>query len=142
MSGNNHKLVVAVVTQHEAKVWADGIEPGTAPHVVHAPGDQDHRHVRTGQADHGHHVDSANPDFFAAIAAACAGAGHLLLIGHGHGKGSEVDRFRDYLGTKHRDLSAAVSDDLHLNLQAMSDGEILKAAREWWAKASQAGRND
>lgn len=139
MSGNNHRLVVAVVTQHEAKVWAEGIDPGTAPHVVHAPGERDHRHVRTGQDDHGHHTDSAKPEYFAAVAKACHGAGNLLLIGHGHGKGSEVDRFRDYLGSKHRDLAAAVSDDLHLNVQAMSDGEILKAAREWWAKKSQAG---
>lgn len=142
MSNPNHKLVVAVITQHDAKVWADGLEPGTAPVVVHPPSEDEHRHVRTGEHSHGHHTDSANPVFFEAVVGAIGSAGHLLLIGHGHGKSSEVDRFKEFLDKKHRNLAAAVAADLHLNLQGMTEPEVLKAAREWWAGNSKSGMLD
>ena len=134
-------MVIAVVTQKEARVWAHGTAYGTHPETILPPDPKmDHAHARTGNDDHMHHVDSGDPRFFERIAHAISGGGRLLLVGHGKGKGSEVDRFRKYLHDKYPRLSENVVGTLHVNLEALTEAEVLSMSREWFEQQVKAGQ--
>jgi hypothetical protein len=57
-----------------------------------------------------------------------------LLLGHGEGKGSAVDKFKEYLSKEHPHLAGKVLDTLAVNLNAMSDHQITMNARQWFEK--------
>jgi hypothetical protein len=58
----------------------------------------------------------------------------VLLLGHGEGKGSAVDKFQEYLSKEHPQLASKVLDTLSVNLNAMSDHQITMNARQWFEK--------
>lgn len=137
---STYQLAIAVVTQHETRVWAHGNEFNTRPEVVLPPDpERRHPHVRTGDDDHMHHRDSAEPAYFEAIAHAVAGSHRLLLVGHGKGKSSEMERFRGFLDHKYPRLAASVVGCLRVNLQAMTEAEILVMSREWYEQQIRLG---
>lgn len=126
-------MAVVVVEKDGARVWAHGTEGHHEPEVVVPPdAKRRHPHVRTGEDDHMHHRDSGEPPYFEAIAHSVAGAGRLLLIGHGKGKGSEMERFRSYVEHKYPRLAANIIGSLRVNLEALTDHQILALARGWY----------
>ena len=128
----NGNFVVVALTTREAKVWTTGVKPGAEPEMIKAADShREHRHVRAAQADHMHHRKFDDPVFFGAIADAVSGAGSVLLIGHGKGKAKAMLSFVQYLERKRPDVARLVEGAVDHDLEAMTDGQVLAAAREW-----------
>jgi len=132
MKETNHKFVVVAITQQDARIWADGLAPGTEPEHVNPP-DESHENRHKGHAQNldAHQRDGNDPKFFEAVAHSIKDAGVILLIGHGTGKANAMLGLIQFLERKHPDLAKKVISALDSDLNAMSEGQILKLAREW-----------
>jgi hypothetical protein len=128
------KFVVVTVTHDEARVWATGTDPGSTPDKIVPPSRSNvHHHVRRGQHHHMHRIHETEPEFLESISAAIADAGTILLIGHGKGKADSLVAIVQHLERKHPTTAHKVIGAIHADLPAMTEGEILKLAREWFA---------
>ncbi len=128
-----NRLVVAVIERDETRIWATNAEKGTKPEVIHQPTNaENHRHVREAQHHGGHDSDKATKAYYEAISKALAPAGEILLVGHGKGKANWVVKFVQHLERYHKDVAQKVVGALDINVPAMSENEILAAARDWF----------
>ena len=127
-------FAVACVMQDQTLLWRHGVGNEDLPEHLRPPVEVDHRHVRTGQNDHGHDTAHRYPEYLETIAEALRGFEVILIIGHGHGKAAFASIFLDYLHRKHPDIYGRVVDNLNLNLPAMSEAEIRGSARQWYEK--------
>lgn len=128
----NGNFVVVALTTRDAKVWTTGVAPGTKPETIKAADPHaDQRHVRAAQANHMHHKKFDDPEFFGAVADAIDGAGSVLLMGHGKGKANAMLSFVQYLERKRPEIARKVDGAVDHDLEAMTDGQVLAAAREW-----------
>jgi len=125
-------FAVACITQGKTLLWRHGVGNEELAEHLTPPVEVDHRHVRTGQNDHGHDTAHRYPDYFEGIAEALRDFQVILIIGHGHGKASFASSFLNYLHRKHPDIYGRVVDSLNLNLPAMSEAEIRGSARQWY----------
>lgn len=127
------RAVVAAITHDHARIWllnGDGATPiAQLDRLSEAP----HRHVRPGQSHHMHASDTAEPTYFGDLEKVLAPASRVILVGHGKGKGNEVDRFMGHLATVRSPLLARVVGTGVANLPAMTDAQVIAAARERWA---------
>ena len=128
----NGNFVVVALTTREAKIWTTGVKPGTKPETIKsADPHAEHKHVRAAQANHLHHRKIDDPVFYGAIADAVAGAGSILLMGHGKGQANAMLSFIQFLERKRPDIAKLVDGAVDHDLEAMTDGQVLAAAREW-----------
>ena len=131
---NPERIAFIVLTRDETKIWRHGIGSMDLPEVVNPPIEVDHRHVRTGQHNHGHDTDHYFPEYFEQILEMVRDYEVLLVAGHGHGKGSAANTFIEYLHRKHPQIAQRVVANLDLNLNALSEAEIAMNARQWFEK--------
>lgn len=128
----NGNFVVVALTTREAKIWTTGVKPGTKPEtIMSADPHAEHRHVRTGQADHMHHKKIDDAAFYGAVADSVKEAGSILLMGHGKGKANAMLSFVQFLERKRPEVAKLVEGAVDHDLEAMTDGQVLAAAREW-----------
>jgi hypothetical protein len=133
MPDSRGKLVVAVITKNEARIWAMGIEPGDKPEHISALDDQSkHHHLREIHHHKSPGLDYWDMEYFAAISNSLKGAGEILLISHGHGKANSLLEFVQYLERKAPDTAEHVAGAIDSNLYALSEPEILALSREWF----------
>ena len=127
------KLVVAAVTQLETRIWATDAQRGDKPEIVARPTDENvHHHVRQGQQSHGHDSNRFERPYLEGISAALSSAGQILLIGHGTGKSNAMLNLIQYLERNHAKTAEKVVAALDLNVSALTEPQILAAAREWF----------
>ena len=126
-----NRLVVAVVERNETKVWPTNAEKGTKPELIHPPALRN-IHVRDAQNHGGHDTDKADKDYYEQIATILAPAGEILLVGHGSGKSNAVLKLIQHLERHHADIAKKIVGSLDVNVPAMTDGELLAAARAWF----------
>lgn len=131
---NPKNFAVVAVAQDETLIWRHGLGNEDVPERISPPVEVDHRHRRTGQFQHGHDTAHRYPEYYEAIAENIRGFSGILLMGHGHGKGSAALNLLKHLKKKHPDLYLKVIDNISLNLPAMSDSEIRMHARQWFEK--------
>jgi hypothetical protein len=128
----NGNFVVVALTTRDARVWSAGVAPGAKPEMFRSVGAHaDHKHVRAAQGAHLHHRKIDDPVFFGAVADAISGAGSILLMGHGKGKANAMLSFVQYLERKHPLIAARVDGAVDHDLESMTEGQVLAAAREW-----------
>lgn len=127
------RAVVAAITHDHANVWllnTNGSEPLTR---LDRRSDSPHRHISPAQSHHMHASETTEPAFFADLEALLGAASRVILVGHGKGKGNEVDRFMGHLARVRSPLLSRVVGTGVANLPAMTDAEVIAAARERWA---------
>lgn len=73
------------------------------------------------------------PVFFGQIEDVLRGSSKVVLVGHGRGKGNTVDRFMAHLARGRSGLLGRVVGTGVANLPALTDAEIIAAARERWS---------
>lgn len=133
MKPTSHRFALIVLTQTEARVWGDGLSPGSAPVRLRAPDPKrEHHHVREGQHHGGHSRDANEEVFFEAVARAVGDVGEVLVLGHGHGQSSAVDNFSSYVERKHERLAPKIAARVKVDLSSMTDADILAYARHWF----------
>lgn len=127
------KLVVAAVTQHETRIWATDALRGEKPEVVaHPSAENVHHHVRQAQASHGHDSNRFEDQYLTGIANALSDAGQILLVGHGKGKSNSMLRLIQHLERRQPKTAEKVVAALDVNVPALTEPQILAAAREWF----------
>jgi hypothetical protein len=109
------KLVVAAVTHTETRIWATDAHRGDKPEVVARPA-----------AEHVHH------HVLEGVAAALAPAGQILLVGHGKGKSNSMLKLIQHLERHQPKTAEKVVAALDVNVPALTEPQILAAAREWF----------
>jgi len=137
------QLAAIAITQTYAKLWLTGLEPGaqhmkvvtSEPHERHHPG----RVAMGSIADQGHDPEFPSHVFYEEIAQAIAKAPQILLLGHGKGKANTVSKFVNFLEEKHPQTAGKVAGTININLQAMTDPEILAMSRDWYAQHIKSG---
>jgi hypothetical protein len=127
----NHKLVVAVITRNETKIWATDAQKGEEPNIVN-PLPEGHHHVREAQHNGGHDSHTQDKKYYEEISKALTPADEILLIGHGKGKGNAVLQFVQHVERHHHDVAKKIVGSIDENIVAMTDGELLAAARNWF----------
>ncbi|MEI6109423.1 MAG: hypothetical protein WCQ11_05075 [Actinomycetes bacterium] len=126
-----NRLVVAVVERYETKVWPTNAEKGAKPELIH-PLTPRNIHVREAQHHTGHDSDKADKSYFEEISKTLEPAGEILLVGHGTGKSNAVLKLIQYLERYHANVAHKIVGSLDVNVPAMTDGELLAAARHWF----------
>jgi hypothetical protein len=134
------RLVAIAITQNDAKVWLTGLDPDAKPMTIEAP-DVKARfmHVREAQHHRGHDVDHDDHSYYEEIAQSISKASHILLLGHGKGKANSVTKLVQFLQEKHPQIAGKVAGTLDINLQAMTDPEILALSRNWFGQHIKSG---
>lgn len=126
-----NKLVVAVVTRQETRIWATDAGRGEKPETI-TKVEGRHQHVREGQHHGGHDSSKFDKPYYEAIAAELAPAAEILLIGHGVGKGNSMIALVQHLERHHADVARKVVGAVDENIVAMTEPELLAVAREWF----------
>lgn len=134
ISNNPDRFVVVAIMRDEALIWKKGIGTQDLPMRVKPPVELDHRHMRTGQFQHGHDTAHRFPEYFEDVASELRGFDGILIMGHGKGKASYADLLLKYLGKKHPELLARVVDVIHADVSSATDSELAKSARSWFEK--------
>jgi len=128
-----NRVVVAVIERDETRIWVTNAEKGTKPEVVHQPTtSNNHRHVRQAQHHGGKDSYKSESVYYESIANALAPAGEILLVGHGNGKGNWMIKFVQHLERHHKDVAQKIVGALDINVPAMTENELLAAARDWF----------
>jgi hypothetical protein len=91
-----------------------------------------HHHVRQAQVNHGHESNRFEVPYLEGIAAAVAPAGQILLVGHGKGKSNSMLKVIQFLERHHPKTAEKVVAALDVNVPALTEPQILAAAREWF----------
>lgn len=133
-------LDVVVITQSEARIW-HGLPDYDSQHrhplkpqrVMAPDPNRVHRHVRTGQAHHMHHVDPDDPRYFDAVAAEVGDAQRILVVGHAHGRSNMAKGFIAHVKRNHHLIAERVIGDISADLSALSEPELVNLARIWYA---------
>lgn len=99
--------------------------------MIHSPAVRN-IHVRDAQHHGGHDTDNCDKAYFEEVAKILAPAGEILLVGHGTGKSNAVLKLIQHLERYHSDVAHKVVGSLDVNVPAMTDGELLAAARAWF----------
>ena len=124
------KGAVVAITRGHCRLWAVSDLPGSPPVLVdNRPDDQARNHFKQVQHNRHHGTDVFDRWYLDQVADLLEGARQVLLLGHGHGKGSELAQFQRYLAKYRPAIAQRVIGAETLNLQAMTDGEILATAK-------------
>lgn len=137
------RLVAVAITQTYAKLWLSGLDPSAqAKRIETAEPHERHHAGRVGLAtiaDQGHDPEFPTAVFYEEIARELAKSPQILLLGHGKGKANTMVKFARFLEQKHPQLANKVVGTININLQAMTDPEILAMSRTWFAQHIKTG---
>jgi len=137
------QLSAVVITQTYAKLWLTGLEPGSKfEKIATAEPHERHKSGRVGLGtivDQGHDPEYPSPTFYEEVVRALDKTSKVLLLGHGKGKANTVAKFVYYLEAKHPQLSSKVVGTLDINLQGLTDPEILALSRDWYVQHIKSG---
>lgn len=124
--------LLVVISQQETLVFQSG-EKGTIPERLH-PFDP-HGTLRQLKHTRGSNASAHAPEnlaYYEAIAKTLTHAQEVLLMGNGTGASSAMNHFLDYLEQHHKDTAAHLVGTLTVDLEALTEGQLLKEAREFY----------
>lgn len=127
------RAVVAAITHDDAKVWL--LESHDREPLVRLdrPSELPHRHVRQGQFRKMHGSETMEPEYFRQIEEVLGRSSKVVLVGHGRGRSNTVDRFMGHLAQSRSPLLGRIVGTGVANLPALTDAEVIAAARERWS---------
>lgn len=124
--------VLAAVDHHETRLYhldvaaadmaAHTIRPRDPHHILHHLSHKDH------PREHGQRSPE-DQQYYQAVAAALAGAGRIVLVGHGKGHSNAAHHLAEYLAEHHRDIAARVVQDGVADLSAITAPQLLDVGR-------------
>ncbi len=126
------RFVVVEVTHDVAKVWAVRESSQTHPDVIlREPDSEKQNHFKQAHRDNNHNVNKVDRHYFEEIVNYLLEAKRILLVGNGTGKANEMQVFADFLRDKHHAIAEKVVGQMSLNVKAMTDAEVVDAAKAW-----------
>ncbi len=131
-----HYLVV--IDHREARLYKTELH-GTTPQRITPVDPQGFgRHLRHVEDDATGQRMPENKNFYAAVAQALRAATKILLFGSGTGAGSAMDHLLADLQAHHPDIAARVIGSITLDVQHLSEDQLLAKAREFYEKPAPA----
>lgn len=127
----NHVLL-SVIEHDHSRVWLVNDESTEPAVTVNRPGVRQ-MHVRSSQERHMHSTEAGEAEYFSTLASVLGVGSHVLLIGHGKGNGNMMNKFLTYL-EKNSSIHVPVTASGNADLSAMTNGELLKEARNRWMR--------
>jgi hypothetical protein len=124
---------MVVVDHHGAKIYR--VEPGSsegAPHKI-TPYDPHHfLHHLTHKDQSREEGQRASEDsgFYVRIGDALAGAGRILVVGHGKGKSNAARHLLEYLRTHHSETYQRIVREVETDLSAITTPQLLELAKQ------------
>lgn len=128
------RFAFVAIERDQAIIWNEGLDSVNPPIRVKPPVEVDHRHLRTGQYQHGHDTKHRFPEYFEEISSHLKKAEVIVIMSHGKGKGNYGLHLIDHLNKKHSDLASRVADHMNVNMPALSVHELEAYARGWFEK--------
>lgn len=128
------RFAFVAIERDEAIIWNEGLDSVNPPIRVKPPVEADHRHMRTGQYQHGHDTKHRFPEYFEEIASHLKKAEVIVIMSHGKGKANYGLHLIEHLNEKHRDIASRVADHITVDIPALSVHELEAHARGWFEK--------
>ena len=129
----SNSFVLVVMDNHHAKVWSQGVNPGSPSILVEAVEAPKEHYARAGEPKGG----EALPTFLEDISVHLKDAGAILVMAPGRGKASGAQHLRDYLNKKHPDIAKRIYEIESVDLTHTSENEMLAHARTEWTRYRQ-----
>ncbi len=125
--------MVVSIDHHEAHLFQiDAQSHDVSEHTL-KPHDPHHfrHHLSHKNEDHerGQRA-SEDPAFYKSIAQELAGAGRIVLVGHGTGHSNAAEHLTEHLRQHHAEIAQRVAATLSADLSALSDKQLLALARK------------
>ena len=140
MSGNSAKALLIVLTQEEARIWHEPLDKGKTPEIIQTLFDKTSMaHQRMTEHQSGHSEDPVTWGYFDVIAKKLNSERPILLMGHGHGSSNVAQRFEKFVGENFKEVANNIVGNLDVNLNAISENEMLATAREWFDNYQRTG---
>ena len=130
MDHGSNRRVFVVLAKDKAKIWKDNFEPNALPITITDDYVDSEYRKETNQFWSGRNRSQLNPQFAQKIAHEISGYGHIYLVGSGKGKASARQNFLNYLKDHHMGTGLAVAEVLDLDVENMTNGELLSEARK------------
>ena len=126
--------MLAVISQKETRIFPlDSTE--SEPESVQP---NDLRYLHFLQHSEGGDQTSRSPEsraYYAAISEALTGAEEILLMGNGTGASNAMSHLNEFLETRHATLAEKVVGALTRDIESLTDGQLVKEAREFFASS-------
>jgi len=135
-AGAEHFLVV--MDHREARIFRTELH-GTTPHRIVAVDPQGYgRHLRHVEDDASGQRMPENKSFYEAIVTALHPATEILLFGSGTGASSAMEHLLASLQAHHADIAKRVIGSVTLDIQHLSEDQLLATARDFYEKRAAA----
>ena len=124
-------LMVAM-DHHEAKIYRVDVTAADASQHTIKPYDPHHFQHHLTHKDQSREEGqrtAEDPGYYERIAQALAGAGKIVLVGHGHGKSNASLHLAEYLQAHHSEIYRRVAGDLSADLSSVTTPQLLELAR-------------
>ncbi len=134
-AGPELRLVVVINQQKTLVFRAEGKD--SVPERLH-PYDP-HKFLHHLEHVKGKDVGARLPEnltYYQAIAKTLAGAEEVLLMGNGTGASSAMTHLQDFLATHHPEIAHRIVGALTLDLESLTDGQLLQEAREFFIRCN------
>ena len=124
--------MIVAIEHHQARIF----HMDTASHdaTEHTIKPHDPHHFRHHLAHHNQDAEQGqrapeDPAFYEQIAKELAGAGHIVIVGHGTGHSNAGHHLAEHLRAKHTQTAQRLQE-ITADLSAMTDRQLLSLARE------------
>lgn len=123
------KFVAVEITRGRAKIWKNGLEPHIGPKIIFHPEQIPTHKLKLNQFQRMHELDNRRPEYLEEVSQELRDAGEIILFSHGKGKANYALHLAKYLKSKHPNIYNKVIDTLRVDLDNLTDDQILELAR-------------
>ncbi len=134
IDANSKLRLLVAISQHDTLIFRSE-EKGTVPEHLR-PFDP-HGTLRMLKHTRGNNAEARAPEslaYYEAISKTLTGAEEILLMGNGTGASSAMMHLKDYLQTHHKDTAASIVGALTVDLEALTEGQLLQEARTFYRR--------
>ena len=125
--------LMVVMDHHGAKIYhVDVTAADSSQHVIkpYDPHHFQHHLTHKDQSREKGQRTAEDPSFYERIAQALAGAGKIVVIGHGTGKSNAAHHLLEYLKAHHSETHQRVVSEMSAELSSITTRQLLEMAHE------------
>jgi hypothetical protein len=125
--------LMVVMDHHGAKIYHVDVTGADASQHVIKPYDPHHFQHHLTHKDQSREEGqrtAEDPSFYERIAQALAGAGKIVVIGHGTGKSNAALHLIEYLKARHSEIHQRVVSEMSAELSSITTRQLLEMAHE------------
>jgi phosphoheptose isomerase len=124
---------MVVMDHHGAKLYhVDATSADASQHTIkpYDPHHFQHHLTHKDQSREEGQRTAEDPGFYEEIAHALAGAGKIVVVGHGHGKSNASLHLVEHLRAQHSEIHRRIASELSADLSAVTTADLLELARK------------